>query len=180
MFYFTSSVHDSLTSSPMDFGTFQEISTVHQFWEWFDGPLMDVLNSTSNNLNINVSNSYYTSGHHLIGSALLRQLRVKRDKCKVPGQFGDNISGCITKDFIEDRDTFGTTFSPSKYYWSQPTGVPFYGIFGQKYHDGGFKQFFTGNRDSAAELSKTLQVTHFYFLVTPRMIHGCHPQLVFC
>ena len=136
----------------MDYGgTFNDISTVSQFWEWFQGPLTDVLNSTSPD-----TIALYTSGHYLIGSAQLRQLRVQSNSCQIPSQFSSQISNCISQDFDEDKSSFGPSFSPTKYYWSKPRGAPFYGILGQQYHDGGYKQLFTGA--NAIALATELEV----------------------
>jgi hypothetical protein len=130
---------------------------MNQFWNWFEGPLVDGLNSFSWE-NPNEESTETGTGHRVVGAIQLRQLRTKSHKCNSK-QFGETVKNCYSSTFHEDKESFG----PSQIYkWDQNSGEhAVWGKFNDIYPGSGFVVTFVPNKTSVLEISSDLKLNEW-------------------
>ncbi|KAG7462420.1 hypothetical protein MATL_G00184660 [Megalops atlanticus] len=109
-FYYTKVMTDLFVNTPSENGvTFQSISSMADFWEFTQGPLLDGLYWTKwyNNQSLQASShSFIYYENLLLGVPRFRQLKVRNDSCKVHKDFQLNITGCYDVYNNDKEDTF--------------------------------------------------------------------------
>eukprot|EP01114_Cavostelium_apophysatum_P005981 TRINITY_DN1716_c0_g1_i1.p1 TRINITY_DN1716_c0_g1~~TRINITY_DN1716_c0_g1_i1.p1 ORF type:complete len:1754 (-),score=458.67 TRINITY_DN1716_c0_g1_i1:2672-7933(-) len=143
-YYFTQSIRSTFVfgGSP----SFMEIDSVDNFYDWMKGPLADgLLLQEWGDANDVQSSSRFKSGHRLIGSVQLKQMRVSNESCAIPKKFGDGfVSTCYQPTYEPDKKSYGPgnmfkykEDSEGETYWGQVNSV--------LYSKGGFIQVVTPN-----------------------------------
>nr|XP_045012353.1 polycystic kidney disease 2-like 1 protein isoform X2 [Jaculus jaculus] len=97
-YYYTKVMSELFLQTPSDTGvSFQAISSMADFWDFAQGPLLDSLYWTKwyNNQSLgHGSHSFIYYENLLLGAPRLRQLRVRNDSCVVHEDFREDILSC--------------------------------------------------------------------------------------
>ncbi|XP_048663097.1 polycystic kidney disease 2-like 1 protein isoform X2 [Marmota marmota marmota] len=97
-YYYTKVMSELFLHTPSNTGvSFQDISSMADFWDFAQGPLLDSLYWTKwyNNQSLgHGSHSFIYYENLLLGVPRLRQLRVRNDSCVVHEDFRDDILSC--------------------------------------------------------------------------------------
>ncbi|XP_041601983.1 polycystic kidney disease 2-like 1 protein isoform X5 [Vulpes lagopus] len=97
-YYYTKVMSELFLHTPSDTGvSFQAISSMADFWDFAQGPLLDSLYWTKwyNNQSLgHGSHSFIYYENLLLGVPRLRQLRVRNDSCVVHEDFREDILSC--------------------------------------------------------------------------------------
>ncbi|XP_012789905.2 polycystic kidney disease 2-like 1 protein [Sorex araneus] len=97
-YYYTKVMSELFLRSPADSGvSFHTISSMADFWDFAQGPLLDSLYWTKwyNNQSLGRgSHSFIYYENLLLGAPRLRQLRVRNDSCVVHEDFREDILSC--------------------------------------------------------------------------------------
>lgn len=116
-YYYTTIMNGLLTESetapPQGQGvSFAGIGAMGDFWDVLEGPLMDSIYwetwYNGDNVSVDELGSIYYE-NKVLGVPRLRQVRVKRNSCKVNSKFKDTISYCYDSYswFSESQEPFG-------------------------------------------------------------------------
>ncbi|XP_044924450.1 polycystin-2-like protein 1 isoform X2 [Mustela lutreola] len=112
-YYYTKVMSELFLHTPSDTGvSFQAISSMADFWDFAQGPLLDSLYWTKwyNNQSLgHGSHSFIYYENLLLGVPRLRQLRVRNDSCVVHEDFREDILSCydVYSPDKEERLPFG-------------------------------------------------------------------------
>lgn len=92
--------------------TFRGMTTMHDFWRFAEGPLVDGLywEKWYNGRNVSEDElGYIFYENKLLGVPRLRQLKVRNDSCTVHEDFANEIKACYDAyaETLEDRNSFG-------------------------------------------------------------------------
>ncbi|KAM9847493.1 polycystin-2-like protein 1 [Aulostomus maculatus] len=98
-YYYTKAMTDLFVNTAGENGVkFQSISTMADFWNFAQEPLLDGLYWTKwyNNQSLDSSNqqSFIYYENMLLGVPRMRQIKIKNNSCKVHKDFQDEITGC--------------------------------------------------------------------------------------
>lgn len=114
MYYYTKVMSELFLDStfPDTKNTFRGMTTMHDFWRFSKGPLLDGLywETWYNNRNVSQDElGYIFYENKLLGVPRLRQLKVKNDSCTIHDDFKDQIRTCYDSyaAAIEETSPFG-------------------------------------------------------------------------
>ncbi|XP_065779173.1 polycystin-2-like protein 1 isoform X1 [Muntiacus reevesi] len=163
-YYYTKVMSELFLHSPSDTGiSFQAISSMEDFWEFAQGPLLDSLYWTKwyNNQSLGRGpHSFIYYENLLLGVPRLRQLRVRNDSCVVHEDFREDILSCydVYSPDKEERLPFGPLNGTAWTYHSQDElgGSSHWGQL-TSYSGGGYYLDFPGSRQACAEALRDLQ-----------------------
>ena len=108
-FYFNNIMNAQFTqsntnaSSPVNF---QGIGASGDWWDVMQGPFLDTLYTTND-----LGNDFVYYENKLLGVPRLRQVRVKRNSCKVPALFAKTIPDCYDSYSFFNEDTSSYSIS---------------------------------------------------------------------
>ncbi|KAM4852733.1 polycystin-2-like protein 1 [Thomomys bottae] len=163
-YYYTKVMSELFLYTPSDTGvSFQTISSMADFWDFAQGPLLDSLYWTKwyNNQSLgHGSHSFIYYENLLLGVPRLRQLRVRNDSCVVPEDFREDILSCydVYSPDKEEQLPFGSLNSTAWTYHSQNElgGSSHWGRL-TSYSGGGYYLDLPGTRQASAEALRDLQ-----------------------
>ncbi|XP_047559514.1 polycystic kidney disease 2-like 1 protein isoform X5 [Lutra lutra] len=163
-YYYTKVMSELFLHTPSDTGvSFQAISSMADFWDFAQGPLLDSLYWTKwyNNQSLgHGSHSFIYYENLLLGVPRLRQLRVRNDSCVVHEDFREDILSCydVYSPDKEERLPFGPLNGTAWTYHSQDElgGSSHWGRL-TSYSGGGYYLDLPGSRQASAEALQDLQ-----------------------
>ncbi|XP_032986634.1 polycystic kidney disease 2-like 1 protein isoform X2 [Rhinolophus ferrumequinum] len=163
-YYYTKVMSELFLHTPSDTGvSFQAISSMVDFWDFAQGPLLDSLYWTKwyNNQSLGRgSHSFIYYENLLLGVPRLRQLRVRNDSCVVHEDFREDILSCydIYSPDKEEQLPFGPLNGTAWTYHSQDElgGSSHWGQL-TSYSGGGYYLDLPGSRQGSAEALRDLQ-----------------------
>ncbi|NP_852087.2 polycystin-2-like protein 1 [Mus musculus] len=163
-YYYTKVMSELFLHTPSDSGvSFQTISSMSDFWDFAQGPLLDSLYWTKwyNNQSLGRgSHSFIYYENLLLGAPRLRQLRVRNDSCVVHEDFREDILNCydVYSPDKEDQLPFGPQNGTAWTYHSQNElgGSSHWGRL-TSYSGGGYYLDLPGSRQASAEALQGLQ-----------------------
>uniref|UniRef100_G3TE93 Polycystin-2-like protein 1 n=1 Tax=Loxodonta africana TaxID=9785 RepID=G3TE93_LOXAF len=163
-YYYTKVMSELFLHTPSDTGvSFQTISSMADFWDFAQGPLLDSLYWTKwyNNQSLGRgSHSFIYYENLLLGVPRLRQLRVRNDSCVVHEDFREDILSCYDVYSLdkEDQLPFGPLNGTAWTYHSQDElgGSSHWGRL-TSYSGGGYYLDLLGSRQASAETLRDLQ-----------------------
>uniref|UniRef100_M3YZU8 Polycystin-2-like protein 1 n=1 Tax=Mustela putorius furo TaxID=9669 RepID=M3YZU8_MUSPF len=163
-YYYTKVMSELFLHTPSDTGvSFQAISSMADFWDFAQGPLLDSLYWTKwyNNQSLgHGSHSFIYYENLLLGVPRLRQLRVRNDSCVVHEDFREDILSCydVYSPDKEERLPFGPLNGTAWTYHSQDElgGSSHWGRL-TSYSGGGYYLDLPGSRQACAEALQDLQ-----------------------
>ncbi|XP_032168929.1 polycystic kidney disease 2-like 1 protein isoform X1 [Mustela erminea] len=163
-YYYTKVMSELFLHTPSDTGvSFQAISSMADFWDFAQGPLLDSLYWTKwyNNQSLgHGSHSFIYYENMLLGVPRLRQLRVRNDSCVVHEDFREDILSCydVYSPDKEERLPFGPLNGTAWTYHSQDElgGSSHWGRL-TSYSGGGYYLDLPGSRQACAEALQDLQ-----------------------
>uniref|UniRef100_A0A8C3X7H4 Polycystin-2-like protein 1 n=1 Tax=Catagonus wagneri TaxID=51154 RepID=A0A8C3X7H4_9CETA len=163
-YYYTKVMSELFLHTPSDTGvSFQTISSMADFWDFAQGPLLDSLYWTKwyNNQSLgHGSHSFIYYENLLLGVPRLRQLRVRNDSCVVHEDFREDILSCydVYSPDNEEQLPFGLLNGTAWTYHSQDElgGSSHWGRL-TSYSGGGYYLDFPGSRQASAEALRDLQ-----------------------
>ncbi|XP_049710992.1 polycystic kidney disease 2-like 1 protein [Elephas maximus indicus] len=163
-YYYTKVMSELFLHTPSDTGvSFQTISSMADFWDFAQGPLLDSLYWTKwyNNQSLGRgSHSFIYYENLLLGAPRLRQLRVRNDSCVVHEDFREDILSCYDVYSLdkEDQLPFGPLNGTAWTYHSQDElgGSSHWGRL-TSYSGGGYYLDLLGSRQASAETLRDLQ-----------------------
>ncbi|XP_004681071.1 PREDICTED: polycystic kidney disease 2-like 1 protein [Condylura cristata] len=163
-YYYTKVMSELFLHTPADSGvSFQAISSMVDFWDFAQGPLLDSLYWTKwyNNQSLgHGSHSFIYYENLLLGAARLRQLKVRNDSCVVHEDFREDISSCydVYSPDKEEQLPFGPLNGTAWTYHSQDAlgGSSHWGQL-TSYRGGGYYLDLPGSRQASAEALRDLQ-----------------------
>uniref|UniRef100_A0A8C8ZI54 Polycystin 2 like 1, transient receptor potential cation channel n=1 Tax=Prolemur simus TaxID=1328070 RepID=A0A8C8ZI54_PROSS len=163
-YYYTKVMTELFLHTPSDTGvSFQAISSMADFWDFAQGPLLDSLYWTKwyNNQSLgHGSHSFIYYENLLLGVPRLRQLRVRNDSCVVHEDFREDILSCydVYSPDKEDQLPFGPLNGTAWTYHSQDElgGSSHWGRL-TSYSGGGYYLDLPGPRQASAEALQDLQ-----------------------
>ncbi|XP_074195299.1 polycystin-2-like protein 1 isoform X2 [Rhinolophus sinicus] len=163
-YYYTKVMSELFLHTPSDTGvSFQAISSMVDFWDFAQGPLLDSLYWTKwyNNQSLGRgSHSFIYYENLLLGVPRLRQLRVRNDSCVVHEDFREDISSCydVYSPDKEEQLPFGPLNGTAWTYHSQDElgGSSHWGQL-TSYSGGGYYLDLPGSRQGSAEALRDLQ-----------------------
>ncbi|KAM5244290.1 LOW QUALITY PROTEIN: polycystin-2-like protein 1 [Hipposideros larvatus] len=163
-YYYTKVMSELFLHTPSDTGvSFQAISSMADFWDFAQGPLLDSLYWTKwyNNQSLgHGSHSFIYYENLLLGVPRLRQLRVRNDSCVVHEDFRDDILNCydVYSPDKEEQLPFGPLNGTAWTYHSQDEleGSSHWGQL-TSYSGGGYYLDLPGSRQGSAEALRDLQ-----------------------
>ncbi|KAM6185786.1 polycystin-2-like protein 1 [Rhynchocyon petersi] len=163
-YYYTKVMSELFIHTSSDAGvSFQTISSMADFWDFTQGPLLDSLYWTKwyNNQSLGRgSHSFIYYENMLLGVPRLRQLRVRNDSCVVHEDFREDILSCydVYSPDKEDQLPFGSLNSTAWTYHSQDElgGSSHWGRL-TSYGGGGYYLDLLESRQASAEALRDLQ-----------------------
>ncbi|XP_037353078.1 polycystic kidney disease 2-like 1 protein [Talpa occidentalis] len=163
-YYYTKVMSELFLHTPSDTGvSFQAISSMTDFWDFAQGPLLDSLYWTKwyNNQSLgHGSHSFIYYENLLLGVPRLRQLRVRNDSCVVHEDFREDILSCydVYSPEKEEKLPFGPFNGTAWTYHSQDElgGSSHWGLL-TSYSGGGYYLDLPGSRQASAEALQELQ-----------------------
>nr|XP_054364315.1 polycystic kidney disease 2-like 1 protein isoform X1 [Mirounga angustirostris]XP_054364316.1 polycystic kidney disease 2-like 1 protein isoform X1 [Mirounga angustirostris] len=163
-YYYTKVMSELFLHTPSDTGvSFQAISSMADFWDFAQGPLLDSLYWTKwyNNQSLGQgSHSFIYYENLLLGVPRLRQLRVRNDSCVVHEDFREDILSCydVYSPDKEERLPFGPLNGTAWTYHSQDElgGSSHWGQL-TSYSGGGYYLDLPGSRQASAKALQDLQ-----------------------
>ncbi|XP_076980518.1 polycystin-2-like protein 1 [Tamandua tetradactyla] len=163
-YYYTKVMSELFLHTPSDTGvSFQTISSMADFWDFAQGPLVDSLYWTKwyNNQSLgHGSHSFIYYENLLLGVPRLRQLRVRNDSCVVHEDFREDILSCydVYSPDKEEQLPFGSLNGTAWTYHSQNElgGSSHWGRL-TSYSGGGYYLDLPGSRQASAEALRELQ-----------------------
>ncbi|XP_077883341.1 polycystin-2-like protein 1 isoform X1 [Ictidomys tridecemlineatus] len=163
-YYYTKVMSDLFLHTPSATGvSFQDISSMADFWDFAQGPLLDSLYWTKwyNNQSLgHGSHSFIYYENLLLGVPRLRQLRVRNDSCVVHEDFLDDILSCydVYSPDKEEQLPFGLLNGTAWTYHSQEElgGSSHWGRL-TTYSGGGYYLDLPVSRQASAEALRNLQ-----------------------
>uniref|UniRef100_A0A452E8T8 Polycystin-2-like protein 1 n=1 Tax=Capra hircus TaxID=9925 RepID=A0A452E8T8_CAPHI len=163
-YYYTKVMSELFLHTPSDAGiSFQAISSMEDFWDFAQGPLLDSLYWTKwyNNQSLgHGSHSFIYYENLLLGVPRLRQLRVRNDSCVVHEDFREDILSCydVYSPDKEEQLPFGRLNGTAWTYHSQDElgGSSHWGQL-TSYSGGGYYLDLPGSRRACAEALRGLQ-----------------------
>ncbi|XP_072595869.1 polycystin-2-like protein 1 isoform X3 [Vulpes vulpes] len=163
-YYYTKVMSELFLHTPSDTGvSFQAISSMADFWDFAQGPLLDSLYWTKwyNNQSLgHGSHSFIYYENLLLGVPRLRQLRVRNDSCVVHEDFREDILSCydVYSPDKEEQLPFGPLNGTAWTYHSQDElgGSSHWGRL-TSYSGGGYYLDLPGSRQASAEALQDLQ-----------------------
>ncbi|XP_015979751.2 polycystic kidney disease 2-like 1 protein isoform X3 [Rousettus aegyptiacus] len=163
-YYYTKVMSELFLHTPSNTGvSFQAISSMEDFWDFAQGPLLDSLYWTKwyNNQSLgHGSHSFIYYENLLLGVPRLRQLRVRNDSCVVHEDFREDILSCydVYSADKEEQLPFGLLNGTAWTYHSQDElgGSSHWGQL-TSYSGGGYYLDLPGTRQSSAEALQHLQ-----------------------
>ncbi|KAM9618017.1 polycystin-2-like protein 1 [Trichechus inunguis] len=163
-YYYTKMMSELFLHTPSDTGvSFQTISSMADFWDFAQGPLLDSLYWTKwyNNQSLgHGSHSFIYYENLLLGVPRLRQLRVRNDSCVVHKDFREDILSCydVYSPDKEEQLPFGPLNGTAWTYHSQDElgGSSHWGQL-TSYSGGGYYLDLLGSRQASAETLRDLQ-----------------------
>nr|XP_034376223.1 polycystic kidney disease 2-like 1 protein [Arvicanthis niloticus] len=163
-YYYTKVMSELFLQTPSHSGvSFQTISSMSDFWDFAQGPLLDSLYWTKwyNNQSLgHGSHSFIYYENLLLGAPRLRQLRVRNDSCVVHEDFREDILNCydVYSPDKEDQLPFGPLNGTAWTYHSQNElgGSSHWGKL-TSYSGGGYYLDLPGSRQASAEALQGLQ-----------------------
>ncbi|XP_062070204.1 polycystin-2-like protein 1 isoform X2 [Lepus europaeus] len=163
-YYYTKVMSELFLHTPADTGvSFQAISSMADFWDFAQGPLLDSLYWTKwyNNRSLgHGSHSFIYYENMLLGVPRLRQLRVRNDSCVVHEDFREDILSCydVYSADKEEQLPFGPLNGTAWTYHSQDElgGSSHWGRL-TSYSGGGYYLDLPRSRQASAEVLRDLQ-----------------------
>ncbi|PNJ86951.1 PKD2L1 isoform 1 [Pongo abelii] len=163
-YYYTKVMSELFLHTPSDTGvSFQAISSMADFWDFAQGPLLDSLYWTKwyNNQSLgHGSHSFIYYENMLLGVPRLRQLKVRNDSCVVHEDFREDILSCydVYSPDKEEQLPFGPLNGTAWTYHSQDElgGSSHWGRL-TSYSGGGYYLDLPGSRQGSAEALRDLQ-----------------------
>ncbi|XP_012873128.1 PREDICTED: polycystic kidney disease 2-like 1 protein [Dipodomys ordii] len=163
-YYYTKVMSELFLHTPSETGvSFQTISSMADFWDFAQGPLLDSLYWTKwyNNQSLgHGSHSFIYYENLLLGAPRLRQLRVRNDSCVVHEDFREDIFSCydVYSPDKEEQLPFGSVNGTAWTYHSQDEleGSSHWGRL-TSYSGGGYYLDLPGSRQASAEALRDLQ-----------------------
>ncbi|XP_073934629.1 polycystin-2-like protein 1 isoform X1 [Castor canadensis] len=163
-YYYTKVMSELFLHTPSDTGvSFQAISSMTDFWDFAQGPLLDNLYWTKwyNNQSLgHGSHSFIYYENLLLGLPRLRQLRVRNDSCVVHEDFREDILSCydVYSPDKEEQLPFGRLNGTAWTYHSQDElgGSSHWGRL-TSYSGGGYYLDLPESRQASAEALRDLQ-----------------------
>ncbi|XP_008568826.1 PREDICTED: polycystic kidney disease 2-like 1 protein isoform X2 [Galeopterus variegatus] len=163
-YYYTKVMSELFLHTPSDTGVaFRDISSMADFWDFAQGPLLDSLYWTKwyNNQSLgHGSHSFIYYENLLLGAPRLRQLRVRNDSCVVHEDFREDILCCydVYSPDKEEQLPFGSLNGTAWTYHSQDElgGSSHWGRL-TSYSGGGYYLDLPGSRQPSAEALRDLQ-----------------------
>ncbi|XP_059517057.1 polycystin-2-like protein 1 isoform X3 [Myotis daubentonii] len=163
-YYYTKVMSELFLHTPSDTRvSFQAISSMADFWDFAQGPLLDSLYWTKwyNNQSLGRgSHSFIYYENLLLGVPRLRQLRVRNDSCVVHEDFREDIVSCydVYSPDKEEQLPFGPLNGTAWTYHSQAElgGSSHWGQL-TSYSGGGYYLDLPGSRQGSAEALRDLQ-----------------------
>ncbi|NP_001402765.1 polycystic kidney disease 2-like 1 protein isoform 1 [Rattus norvegicus] len=163
-YYYTKVMSELFLHTPSESAvSFQTISSMSDFWDFAQGPLLDSLYWTKwyNNQSLgSSSHSFIYYENLLLGVPRLRQLRVRNDSCVVHEDFREDILNCydVYSPDKEDQLPFGPLNGTAWTYHSQNElgGSSHWGRL-TSYSGGGYYLDLPGSRQASAEALQGLQ-----------------------
>ncbi|XP_023444742.1 polycystin-2-like protein 1 [Dasypus novemcinctus] len=163
-YYYTKVMSELFLHTPSDTGiSFQAISSMADFWDFAQGPLLDSLYWTKwyNNQSLgHGSHSFIYYENLLLGVPRLRQLRVRNDSCVVHEDFREDILSCydVYSPDKEEQFPFGSLNGTAWTYHSQDElgGSSHWGRL-TSYRGGGYYLDLPGSRQASLEALQDLQ-----------------------
>nr|XP_025736638.1 polycystic kidney disease 2-like 1 protein isoform X2 [Callorhinus ursinus] len=163
-YYYTKVMSELFLHTPSDTGvSFQAISSMADFWDFAQGPLLDSLYWTKwyNNQSLGQgSHSFIYYENLLLGVPRLRQLRVRNDSCVVHEDFREDILSCydVYSPDKEEQLPFGPLNGTAWTYHSQDElgGSSHWGRL-TSYSGGGYYLDLPGSRQASAKALQDLQ-----------------------
>ncbi|XP_053440737.1 polycystic kidney disease 2-like 1 protein isoform X3 [Nycticebus coucang] len=163
-YYYTKVMSELFLHTPSETGvSFQAISSMADFWDFAQGPLLDSLYWTKwyNNQSLrHGSHSFIYYENLLLGVPRLRQLRVRNDSCVVHEDFREDILNCydVYSPDKEEQLPFGLLNGTAWTYHSQDElgGSSHWGRL-TSYSGGGYYLDLPGPRQASAEALRDLQ-----------------------
>ncbi|XP_045363341.2 polycystin-2-like protein 1 isoform X2 [Camelus bactrianus] len=163
-YYYTKVMSELFLHTPSDTGvSFQAISSMADFWDFAQGPLLDSLYWTKwyNNRSLGRgSHSFIYYENLLLGVPRLRQLRVRNDSCVVHEDFREDILSCydVYSPDKEEQLPFGPLNGTAWTYHSQDElgGSSHWGRL-TSYSGGGYYLDLPGTLQASAEALRDLQ-----------------------
>ncbi|XP_029425540.1 polycystic kidney disease 2-like 1 protein [Nannospalax galili] len=163
-YYYTKVMSELFLHTLSDNGvSFQTISSMADFWDFAQGPLLDSLYWTKwyNNQSLgHGSHSFIYYENLLLGVPRLRQLRVRNDSCVVHEDFREDILSCydVYSPDKEEQLPFGLLNGTAWTYHSQDElgGSSHWGRL-TSYSGGGYYLDLPGSRQASAEALQGLQ-----------------------
>ncbi|XP_008704263.1 polycystic kidney disease 2-like 1 protein isoform X1 [Ursus maritimus] len=163
-YYYTKVMSELFLHTSSDTGvSFQAISSMADFWDFAQGPLLDSLYWTKwyNNQSLgHGSHSFIYYENLLLGVPRLRQLRVRNDSCVVHEDFREDILSCynVYSPDKEEQLPFGPLNGTAWTYHSQDElgGSSHWGRL-TSYSGGGYYLDLPGSRQASAEALQDLQ-----------------------
>lgn len=165
MYYYTKVMSELFldTQFPETKNTFRGMTTMHDFWRFSQGPLMDGLywETWYNDRNVSEEElGYIFYENKLLGVPRLRQLKVKNDSCTVHADFRKEIKTCYDAyaSNIEDRLPFGLENGSAWTYQTQKEldGSNHWGLI-STYAGGGFVQNLAAVKQESKEILSVLK-----------------------
>ncbi|XP_005407751.1 PREDICTED: polycystic kidney disease 2-like 1 protein isoform X4 [Chinchilla lanigera] len=163
-YYYTKVMSDLFLHTPAVTGvSFQAISSMADFWDFSQGPLLNSLYWTKfyNNQSLgHGSHSFIYYENLLLGVPRLRQLRVRNDSCVVHEDFREDILSCynVYSPDKEEQRPFGPLNGTAWTYHSQDElgGSSHWGRL-TSYSGGGYYLDLPGSQQASAEALQDLQ-----------------------
>nr|XP_045012360.1 polycystic kidney disease 2-like 1 protein isoform X3 [Jaculus jaculus] len=163
-YYYTKVMSELFLQTPSDTGvSFQAISSMADFWDFAQGPLLDSLYWTKwyNNQSLgHGSHSFIYYENLLLGAPRLRQLRVRNDSCVVHEDFREDILSCydVYSADKEEQVPFGALNGTAWTYHSQNElgGSSHWGRL-TSYSGGGYYLDLPGSRQASSEALQDLR-----------------------
>jgi len=111
-FYYTNIMMNLFLNAENDAGTsFSGMAAMQDFWDVMNGPTMDGLywEEWYNGQNSSSFSNFIYYENKLLGVPRLRQVRVKKNSCRIPAMFKTTIQDCYDSYsfFNEDKSPFG-------------------------------------------------------------------------
>nr|CAB3264909.1 polycystin-2-like [Phallusia mammillata] len=148
-FYYTKVMQELFLDAPFPDtkNTFKGITTMHDFWRFAEGPLMDGLYWETWYNDKNVSDEelgYIYYENKLLGVPRVRQLKVRNGSCEVHPDFQDEIQSCYDSYSTakEDKNPFGPENGTAWVYSTEDDldGSSHWGQLDYTYSGGGYYQ----------------------------------------
>ncbi|XP_076822255.1 polycystin-2-like protein 1 isoform X2 [Clavelina lepadiformis] len=161
-FYYTKVMQELFIDGqfPETKNTFRGMNTMHDFWRFAEGPLMDGLFWETWYNNQNVSNEdlgYIYYENKLLGVARIRQLKVRKGSCEVHPDFAQEITACYDSYSKEKEDIspFGLE-NGTAWSYHQQIGQPYTGYI-SSYSTNGYYQDLLDTKASSLNLIEILK-----------------------